>query len=71
MSAPARHHTLRRWTPPRWAVDPRVVDVALAAVVAVPTAMDAWWNEPGTRQADALTYALAAVSIVALLARRR
>jgi signal transduction histidine kinase len=52
-------------------VDPRVVDVALAAVVAVPTTMDAWWNEPGTRQADVLTYAFAAVSVVALLARRR
>lgn len=46
-------------------------DVALAAVVGVPTAMDAWWNAPGTRQADAITYTLTAVSIVALVARRR
>ncbi|MBN2622548.1 MAG: hypothetical protein JXA83_04225, partial [Acidimicrobiales bacterium] len=46
------------------------VDVAVAAAVAVPTVMDAWWNAPGTRQADALTYALAAVSVGALLVRR-
>jgi len=46
-------------------------DVALAAAVGWPTMMDAWWNEPGTRQADALTYLLASVSIVALVARRR
>jgi signal transduction histidine kinase len=47
------------------------VDVVIAAVVAVPTALDAWWNEAGTRQADAVTYALTIVSIVALLFRRR
>jgi signal transduction histidine kinase len=46
-------------------------DLAVVAVVAFPTAMDAWWNEPGTRQADALTYGLTVVSIVALLFRRR
>lgn len=50
---------------------PRVIDILVAAVVAVPTAMDAWWNEPGTRQADAGTYALVLVSILALLFRRR
>lgn len=50
---------------------PRLTDGAVAAVVAVPTAMDAWWNEEGTRQADALTYALVVVSIGALLVRRR
>jgi signal transduction histidine kinase len=33
--------------------------------------MDAWWNEPGGRQADAATYALVAVSVLALLFRRR
>ncbi|MPY96215.1 MAG: sensor histidine kinase [Acidimicrobiia bacterium] len=33
--------------------------------------MDAWWNQAGTRQADALTFLVAAVSIAALLARRR
>jgi signal transduction histidine kinase len=45
------------------------VDVAVAAAVAWPTAMDAWWNEPGTRQADALTYLLVVVSVAALLVR--
>jgi signal transduction histidine kinase len=50
---------------------PTVVDVVVVAVVALPTGMDAWWNEPGTRQADTLTYALTAASIVALLLRRR
>ena len=48
-----------------------VVDVTVAAVVAVPTVMDAWWNEPGSRQADAATYALAVVSVVVLPFRRR
>jgi len=46
------------------------LDALIIAVVAVPTMMDAWWNEPGTRQADAATYILTAVSIVVLLARR-
>ena len=55
---------LRRWPD-------SVVDVAVAAIVAVPTALDAWWNEPGTRQADAATYVLTAVAILALLFRRR
>jgi signal transduction histidine kinase len=50
---------------------PAVIDAGVAAVVAVPTAMDAWWNEAGTRQADWLTYSLTVVSIVALLFRRR
>ncbi|HEY8526918.1 MAG TPA: histidine kinase [Acidimicrobiales bacterium] len=50
---------------------PWAVDAAVAAAVAFPTAMDAWWNEEGTRQADGLTYALVAVSLAALLARRR
>lgn len=44
--------------------------MALAAAVAFPTMMDAWWNAPGTRQADVLTYAIGAVSIGALLVRR-
>ncbi|MBB5113418.1 signal transduction histidine kinase [Micromonospora echinospora] len=47
------------------------VDVAVAAVVAALTGMDAWWNQPGTRQADGLTYLLLVVSVVAVLARRR
>ena len=50
---------------------PTVVDVVIVAVVAFPTTMDAWWNEAGTRQADALTYALTVTSIVVLLFRRR
>jgi signal transduction histidine kinase len=51
--------------------NPRVVDGLVAAVVAVPTTMDAWFNVPGTRQADAITYLLVVVSIAALLFRRR
>lgn len=48
-----------------------LTDAVVAAVVAFPTAMDAWWNEAGTRQADWLTYVLLVVSITALLFRRR
>jgi signal transduction histidine kinase len=43
----------------------------VAAAVAFPTLMDAWWNEPGTRPADAATYVMAATSVVVLLVRRR
>jgi signal transduction histidine kinase len=50
---------------------PRAVDALVVAAVAFPTFMDAWWNEPGTRQADAATYLLAATSVLALLVRRR
>ncbi len=50
--------------------NPRVVDVVVATVVAIPTTMDAWFNVPGTRQADGATYLLVVVSIVALLFRR-
>jgi signal transduction histidine kinase len=46
-------------------------DVAVAVVVAAVTGMDAWWNQPGTRQADALTYALVVMSVAAVLVRRR
>jgi signal transduction histidine kinase len=52
-------------------MSPRGVDALVVAVVAVPTVMDAWWNEEGTRQADAATYLLAATSVLGLLARRR
>lgn len=48
-----------------------VVDTIVVVAVAVPTMMDAWWNEPGTRQADGYTYLLAAVSVLALFGRRR
>jgi signal transduction histidine kinase len=50
----------------RWPADALVV-----AAVTVLTGMDAWWNQPGTREADALTYLLVAVPAAALLARRR
>lgn len=50
---------------------PAVLDAAVLVAVGFPTAMDAWWNEAGTRQADALTYALTVVSIGALWFRRR
>jgi signal transduction histidine kinase len=45
--------------------------VAIVALVAVPTTMDAWWNEASTRQADWLTYALVVVSLAALAVRKR
>ena len=51
--------------------NPRVVDLLVAAVVAFPTTMDAWFNVPGTREADAATYLLVVVSIGALLFRRQ
>lgn len=54
------------WWRSRW-----LGDLAVVAVVAGVTAADAWWNEPGTRQADPLTYLLVAVSVAALLWRRR
>jgi signal transduction histidine kinase len=47
------------------------VDVAVAVVVVVVTGMDAWWNQPGTRAADGLTYLLVVVSAGAVLVRRR
>lgn len=46
------------------------IDV-LVVVVAIPTVLDAWWNEEGTRQADATTYALAFLMVAAVLFRRR
>ncbi|MGH2788245.1 MAG: sensor histidine kinase [Actinomycetota bacterium] len=47
-----------------------VVDAITVAVVAMVTSLDAWSNLPGTRQADAITHLLVAVSIAALLVRR-
>ncbi len=57
----------RRWTRPpidctsvasmrvagrvSWPPSPVMVDALVVAAVAFPTAMDAWWNAPGTRQA--------------------
>jgi signal transduction histidine kinase len=48
-----------------------VVEIVVALGVAWPALMDAWWNAPGTRQADTLTYGLVGASLVALLVRRR
>lgn len=50
---------------------PTTVDALLVAAVAFPTLMDAWWNEAGTRQADAATYLLAVTSVLVLVVRRR
>ena len=54
-----------------WRPSPRVRDLAVVAVVAVPTGMDAWWNTAGSRQADGWTYALLVAQLVALVGRRR
>lgn len=48
-----------------------VLDAVVVVIVGVPTTLDAWWNEPGTRQADDLTYGLTAISILVLFGRRR
>jgi signal transduction histidine kinase len=68
---PAAMAPARRWAWFARGLPVPAVDVLVAAVVAVPTVMDAWWNEVGTRQADWITYTLAGVSIAALLVRRR
>ena len=62
---------LEAWVRRARRASPRLVDAVVAGVVAFPTAMDAWWNEEGTRQADWRTYGLVVVSIAALLFRRR
>jgi signal transduction histidine kinase len=62
---------LMSWASRLRRASPLTVELAVAAAVAFPTAMDAWWNEAGSRQADGLTYALTVVSIGALLFRRR
>jgi signal transduction histidine kinase len=49
----------------------RSVDAAVTVVVAVVTGADALWNQPGTRQADAVTLALLGLSVSAVLLRRR
>ncbi|WP_405482086.1 sensor histidine kinase [Streptomyces anulatus] len=50
---------------------PIVADLLVVAVVGVLTTADAAVNEPGYRQADALTWALLVVSLAALACRRR
>jgi signal transduction histidine kinase len=62
---------LAAWAQRARRVSPRLIDAVIAGVVAFPTAMDAWWNEEGSRQADWRTYTLVVVSIAALLFRRR
>ncbi|MCD9900821.1 histidine kinase [Streptomyces sp. MT29] len=53
------------------ALPPLVADLAVVAVVGLFTASDVAVNDPGYRQDDALTWALLAVSLVALVFRRR
>ncbi|GFN03953.1 hypothetical protein Smic_25090 [Streptomyces microflavus] len=53
------------------ALPPLVADLLVVAVVGLFTASDAAVNDPGYRQDDALTWALLAVSLVALAFRRR
>ncbi|GGY24538.1 sensor histidine kinase [Streptomyces anulatus] len=53
------------------ALPPIVADLLVVAVVGVFTTADAAVNEPGYRQADALTWALLVVSLAALACRRR
>lgn len=50
---------------------PIVADLLVVAVVGVLTTADAAVNEPGYRQANALTWALLVVSLAALACRRR
>jgi signal transduction histidine kinase len=52
--------------PRRW-----LVDGAVTGAVAVVTGMDVWWSAPGTRAADAISYGLLVVSLLAVLLRRR
>ncbi|MFG3254837.1 sensor histidine kinase [Streptomyces sp. NPDC048172] len=49
----------------------RTVDLLVVAVVGALTASDAAVNDPGYRQADRFTWLLLAVSLLALLGRRR
>ncbi len=53
------------------AVPPLATDLAVVAVVGLFTASDVAVNDPGYRQDDALTWALLAVSLAALVFRRR
>lgn len=53
------------------ALPPIVADLLVVAVVGAFTTADAAVNEPGCRQADALTWGLLVVSLAALACRRR
>ena len=48
----------------------KAADLAILAIVAAVTLLDAWYNVEGTRQADAITYLLVGASIGALFFRR-
>ncbi|WP_307814207.1 sensor histidine kinase [Streptomyces sp. N35] len=63
--------TIDRWAARLRALPPLVVDLAVVAVVALFTASDAAVNDPGYRQADWFTWLLLAVSLWALVWRRR
>ncbi|MET9551979.1 histidine kinase [Streptomyces sp. NPDC006645] len=66
-----RETTFERLLPRVGAVPPLAVDLLVAAGVAVFTAADAAVNDPEYRQADWFTWLLVAVSVLALVARRR
>lgn len=63
--------TFERLLPRVRAVPPITADLLVAAGVALFTASDAAVNDPEYRQADAFTWLLVAVSVLALVARRR
>ncbi|MEW1796175.1 histidine kinase dimerization/phosphoacceptor domain-containing protein [Streptomyces niveus] len=63
--------TFERVRPRVRAVPPITADLPVAAGVALFTASDAAVNDPEHRQADAFTWLLVAVSVLALAARRR
>lgn len=63
--------TFERLLPRVRAVPPITADLLVAAGVALFTAYDAAVNDPEYRQADAFTWLLVAVSVLALVARRR
>ncbi|MFE5667645.1 sensor histidine kinase [Streptomyces niveus] len=66
-----RDMTFQRLLPRVRAVPPITADLLVAAGVALFTASDAAVNDPEYRQADAFTWLLVAVSVLALVARRR
>ncbi|MFG2171777.1 hypothetical protein ACGFMO_10370 [Streptomyces niveus] len=66
-----RDITFERLLPRVRAVPPITADLLVAAGVALFTASDAAVNDPEYRQADAFTWLLVAVSVLALIARRR
>ncbi|WP_260608910.1 hypothetical protein [Streptomyces sp. WAC 01325] len=63
--------TLDRLTGRLQGLSPRSVDFVVVAVVAWFTGLDAASNDPDYRQADWLTWLLLAVSLLALVWRRR